>query len=109
MMSQEIIKNATQVYSSKLNLILNHYVSTAIFPHLLIYADVTPVFKKGDITDKENYLRINSFSKFSKIFEKLMYNQIFEFKNPQLSKYIAGFRENRKTQHALLKMTETWR
>ena len=109
MMSHEIIKNAIQVYSSKLNLILNHYVSTASFPHLLIYADVTPVFKKGDITEKENYFWINTLSKFSKIFEKLMYNQIFEFKNPKLSKYIAGFREDRKTQHALLKMTETWK
>ena len=29
--------------------------------------------------------------------------------NPKLSKYITGFRKNRNTQHALLKIIETWR
>ena len=82
---------------------------SASFPDLLKYADVTPVFKKGDATDKENYRPISTLSNFSKIFEKLIYNQIFEFMNPKLSKYITGFRKNHNTQHALLKMIETWR
>ena len=105
----KIIKNSAQVYSSKLTQILNHCVSTASFPGLLKYAVVTPVFKKGDVTDKENYRPIRTLSNFSKIFEKLIYNQIFEFVNPKLSKYITGFRKNHNTQHALLKMIETWR
>ena len=29
--------------------------------------------------------------------------------DPKSSKYITGFRKNRKIQHALLKITETWR
>ena len=98
-----------QAYSSKLNQILNHFVSTASFLDLLKYADVTPVFKKGDTTDKESYRPISTLSNFSKIFEKLIYNQIFEFMNPKLSKYITGIRKNHKTQHALLKVIETWR
>ena len=50
-----------------------------------------------------------TLSNFSKIFEKLMYNQIFEFINLKLSKYIAGFQKENNTQDALLKMIETWR
>ena len=42
-------------------------------------AHVTPVYKKGNVTDKENYRPISGLSNFSKISEKLIYNQIFKF------------------------------
>ena len=29
--------------------------------------------------------------------------------NPKLSKYITGFQKNHNTQHALLKIIETWK
>ena len=93
----KIIKNSSQVYSSKLTPILNQCVSTASFPDLLKYADVTPVFKKGNVTEKENYRPISTLSNFFKIFQKLIYNQIFEFMNPKLSKYITGFQKNYNT------------
>ena len=51
--------------------------------------------------------RISTLSNFFKIFEKLIYNQIFEFMNHKLSKYITGFRK-KNIQHTLLKMIETW-
>ena len=70
----KIIKKSAQVYSSKLTQILNHCVSTASFPDLLKYADMIPVFKKGDATDKENYRPIRTLPDFSKIFEKLIHN-----------------------------------
>ena len=88
----KIIENSAHVHTSKLTKILNHCDCTASFSELLQYADVTPVFKKGDVTEKVNYRPVNTLSNFSKIFEKLVYNQIFEFINPKLSKYITGFR-----------------
>ena len=51
---------------------------------------------------------IRSLSNFSKISEKWIYTHQF-FYGPKLSKYLAGFRKNHKTQHTLLKMIETWR
>ena len=93
----KIIKNPAQIYSSKLNQILNHCVSTTSFPDLLKYADITQVCKKGDVRDKKNYRPISTLSNFSKIFEKLIYNQIFEFMNPELPKYITGFWKNHNT------------
>ena len=35
--------------------------------------------------------------------------QICIFINPKLSKYLTEFRNNHNTQHALLKIIETWR
>ena len=44
-----------------------------------------------------------------KIFEKLIYSQVNSHMEPKLSKYVVGFRRNHNTQHALLRMIETWR
>ena len=44
---KKIVKNQTQVYSSKLSQILSHCDSAASFQDLPKYADVTSVFKKG--------------------------------------------------------------
>ena len=104
------IKNSAQVYSSELTQILYHCVFTASFPDLLKYADVTPAFKKVmsqtrkiiDLQVHHQTLRNDVL-----IFEKLIYNQIFEFRYPKLSKYIAGFWKNYNTEYALLKMNET--
>ena len=46
------------------------------FPEILKKAEVTPVFKKVDPTSKTDYRPVSSLSKFSKIFEKLIYLQL---------------------------------
>ena len=47
-----------------------------LFPSNLKYADVTPVYKKGERVDKNNYRPISLLPALSKIFEKLLYYQI---------------------------------
>ena len=65
--------------------------------------------KKGDITDKQNYRPISTLSNFSKVFERLLHSQISQFMEPKFSKLLTGFPKNHNTQHALLKMIETWK
>ena len=48
-----IIKNAAHVYSHRLTIIFNNCIRNGKFPDILKYVDITPVFKKGDTTDKE--------------------------------------------------------
>ena len=71
-----IIKDAAHVYSHRLTLIFNNYIRNGKFPDTLKYTDITQVFKKVDTTDKSNYRPISILSNFSKIFEKLIYNQV---------------------------------
>ena len=56
-----------------------------------------------------NYRPISILSNFSKLIEKWIYTQINSFPEPKTWKYLPGFCKNDNTQHALLKMTETWR
>ena len=104
-----IIKDAAHVYSHRLTIIFNNCIKNSKFPDILKYADITPVFKKGDTTDKSNYRPISTLSNFSKIFEKLIYSQVNSYMEAKLSKYLAGFRRNHNAQHALLRMIESWR
>ena len=51
----KIIKDAAHVYSHRLTIIFNNCIKKRKFPGILKYADIRPVFKKGDTTDKSNY------------------------------------------------------
>ena len=43
------------------------------FPDILKKAEVTPVYKKIDVNDKQNYRPVSTLSNQSKVFEKLIY------------------------------------
>ena len=100
------IKNAAHAYSHRLTIIFNNCIRNGRFPDILKYADITSVFKKRDTTDRRNYRPISTLSNFSKIFEKLIYNQVNSYMESKLSKYLAGFRRNHNTKHDLLRMID---
>ena len=104
----KIIINSVHIYSQVLTIIFNNCVKSGDFPDILKYADITPVFKKGDTTDKTKYRPISALSNLSKVFENMTYARIISFMEPKLSKHLAGFRAKHNIQHALLKMIETW-
>ena len=103
----KIMVNSFHIYSQVLTKIFNDCVKTSNFADILKYADITPVFKKVDTTDKTNHGAISTVSNFSKVFEKLIYAKISSFMETRLAKYLACFRAKHNTLHALLKMLET--
>ena len=107
MSTSEITKNSTHVYSHRLTIIFNSSIKSGKFPNTLKYTDITPVFKKEDLTDECNNKPI-TLSHFSKVFEKLIYNHVNSYMEPKLSKYLVAFRRNHNTQHAFLKIIEPW-
>ena len=104
-----ILKNCIHSYSGKLTSIFNHCLRSGDFPSKLKHAEITPVFKKGDSTSKENYRPISTLSNFSKVFERLIHNQINDYMENKFSVFLTGFRKNHNTQHALLRMPESWK
>ena len=65
-------------------------------------ADVTSVFKKYIKTNKKNYRPINILSALSKVFERLLCEQIQDFMSDKLSKYLCGFRKGVSCEDELL-------
>ena len=54
-------------------------LSQGIFPDSLNFANITPVHKKEEATDKQNYRPVSVLPLFSKVFEKVIYDQLSQF------------------------------
>ena len=71
-------------------------------------ADITPVHKKDDVTNKFNYCTIRGLLSGSKLFERIIQNQIVIYIETCLNPYICGYRKGYNVQHALNALIERW-
>ena len=104
-----MLKSTVDIHVSLLTKIINSSIRHACFPGKLKPAEVTPIFKKNDDLDKENYRPVSVLPHVSKIIERVMYIQIENFMEDKLSKLLTGFRKNHSTQHCLVNMLEKWK
>ena len=89
--------------------IYNDAIHSSVFPKSLKEANVTPIFKKGDKTAKQNYRPISLLPCVSKLFERHMYNQIIAYIDNKLSPYLFGFRKGHSSEQCLTVMLESWK
>ena len=68
------------------------------------------MFKKGEKSDLNNYRPISVIPVVSKVFEKIVYDQLYQYLNDNqlLSSCQSGFRSLRSTLTALLEATNSW-
>ena len=64
------------------------------------------MFYDDDRSLKSNYRPVSILPTLSKLYEKTLYMQIYEYFNTIFSKYLCGFRKGYSTQHCLLFMLE---
>ena len=78
------------------------------FPITFKNANVTPVHKKDDPTDQTNFRPVSVLPQLSKVFERVIYNQLGKYMDTFLNKLLCGFRKTHSTQHALFKLLQRW-
>ena len=88
--------------------IINSSIRNGTFPEELKLAEVIPLFKKTDPFDKVNYRPPSLMSYVSKVYERIIFNQISTYFEPYFSSFLTGFCKNHNTQHSLLKRLELW-
>ena len=83
---------------------------TGYFPLDWKIARVTPLHKKGSKNLMENYRPISILPIISKVFERILYDQFYEYltSNNLLSKQQFGFRRFHSTMSTLLDCTNEW-
>ena len=79
------------------------------FPCVLKQADVVPVHKKKIKTAKANYRPLSILPNVSKIYEKLIYQQLYEHFNSILSPKQCEVRKGYSAQHCLMIMLEKFK
>ena len=105
----QILKDNVDICKMALSSDVNKCIYNGIFPNNLKHADITPTIKKIDRLHKTNYRPISILPTLSKVYEKLFYNQIYNYFNGIFSKYLCGFRKGQSTQHCLLFTLESLR
>ena len=103
-----VLKQLNNEISVILANLFNLSFSTAVFPDILKYSSVLPLFKKGSKLDCGNYRPISLLSNISKLLEKLMYSRFYNFLNVYncISELQFGFRSKHSTSHTLVSITE---
>ena len=105
----KVLKTSAMVTAETLQQLFNQALTTGEFPSNLKNAKVTSVFKKNNPLNKENYRPASVLPIISKVFEKLMQNQINLRTKSFLSYYLCGYRKDFNAQHTLISLIERWR
>ena len=105
----KILKENCNIFTKKILVDFDNSILTGVFPDNLKLADITPVHKKGNRTDMNNYRAVSILPGLSKIFERLLFYQMHIFIESNLSKYQCGFRKGYSSQHCLLLLIEKWK
>ena len=90
--------------------IFNLSIATGIFPGSWKIARVAPIFKSGQTNDRSNYRPISVLPFVSRVFEKLIYNQLYDYldRNKLLFSKQSRFRSLHSVVTCLLKCTNDW-
>ena len=101
--SPETVKLSNQIVADSIAIIFNRCIKDGNFPDLLKLAKVIPIHKGDSVLAVANYRPISLLPIFSKIFERLIYDQFIEYidENEILSSLQFGFQRNKSTEHAI--------
>ena len=108
--SNKILKLAGPVICNQLTDLFNLSVKSGVFPNDWKLAKVSPIHKTGERNDANNYRPISVLPTIARIFEKLIYEQLYDYlcKNDILDSRQSGFRSLHSTVTALLDLTNQW-
>ena len=108
--SAKVLKAAAPAIAEPLTRIFNMSIATDRFPMEWKVARVTPIFKKGQRTMLDNYRPISILPVVSKLMERILYDQMYDYLKKQniLSEHQFGFRQFHSTTTTLLDCTNEW-
>ena len=108
--ASNFLKIAYPVISNSICDIFNFSIFSGSFPDSWKIARVAPIFKGGQRDDRSNYRPISVLPVVSRLFEKLIYDQLYHYldKNRYLGSHQSGFRSLHSVVTCLLKATNDW-
>ena len=104
MYSIQSLKFISNLVSPLLSHLINKSFTCGKFPDCLKIARVTPIFKSGEKDKPDNYRPISILPVLSKIYEKIVFNQLYSYLDhfELLKPSQFGFRKNMSMSDAIL-------
>ena len=106
--SPRFVKDGAKLIASPLTHILNLSLLSGELPDDLKTARVTPIHKKNSKLDAGNYRPVSILSTISKLFERIVYDQLDEYLRAHklLYEFQSGFRSAYSTDTCLVHLTD---
>ena len=108
-LSAKLIKIAKPAIARPLTNLVNKMINVHTFPTRLKEARLTPIFKKNESLDKQNYRPVSILQITSKIFERSINDQLSSHFEKIFSHLLSAFRSGYGCQSVLIKILEDWR
>ena len=105
----KLLKQNSRYFADIFSKNINYCFENSDFPTELKLADVIPVYKKKSKNIKDNYRPVSILSNISKIYERVIYEQMQPYFENLLSKFQCGFRKGYNAQHCLIVLIEKWK
>ena len=108
----KILIGNSDIVCKTLSNIYNQCKNNHDYPIPLKVAEVTPVYKPNEKNEKifkKNYRPVSLTPIVSKLFERVMFDEISLYIDKFLSAYLFGFRKGHNTEQCLIAMVELWR
>ena len=104
----KIIKLNSKIFSNLIYKHFNYCIDKVEFPSDLKHGAIVSVYKKNKCKT-ENYRPVSILSNLSKIYERLMYNQLYDYFDNVPFPSQSGFWKGYSAQHCLLVMIEKFK
>ena len=105
----KFIKLVSRSLIKPLTKLANKCLQENVFPDRMKMANITPLYKKKDKLNRDNYRSVNLLIALSKVFEKIISNQIYDHMQSLFHVYLSGFRKRHGCHDILIRLTEDWR
>lgn len=103
------IKTLKNDLAESMTVLVNKCIAQNVFPDNLKMSNISPVYKKKDKLNKDNYRSINLLPIVSKLFERVLNDQLYKYMNEHFHKLMSGFRKKHGCKDIMSKLTEDWR
>ena len=103
------IKTLKNDIAEHIKILINKCIRQNLFPDRLKMSNISPVYKKKDSLNKDNYRSINLLPIISKIFERVINDQLCTHMKSFFHTLLSGFRPKYGCKDILCKLTEDWR
>ena len=74
-----IIKMNADIFANFICLHFNYFIDIDEFPQVFKHANIIPVHKKKEKSDRTNYRPVNILPYLSEIYKKLIYNRLYDY------------------------------
>jgi len=106
--SNKLLKRLKHILIQPITLLINQTITSGEFPSELKISKVKPLYKKGNMADISNYRPISLLPSISKIFEYVIFHQLFDYmiNNNLLCFQQYGFRPGHSTELAAIRLVD---